>query len=145
MGSNLVDLVGVCVCEDGVSSTGGSMGRLAMVLDSVAADELGAGEDFEGDIERARSKRVRLVSPVSNHYCLPISLNVKYAPDSPALRACRSFRPCRISSSTLRIRSSSSLSRRSFKLAIRARNWSTDSASSAAVLIMGDFAAGCKK
>ena len=53
------------------------MGRLAMFLDSVAADELGAGEDFEGDIDRARSKRVRLVSPVPNYHLCSCILECK--------------------------------------------------------------------
>jgi hypothetical protein len=70
-GSILGDRVGVCICEGGVNSTGGSIGRLAIVLDSVVADELGAGEDFEGDIDRALSKRARLVSPVSKLSCVP--------------------------------------------------------------------------
>lgn len=65
--------MGVCVCEGGVNSTGGSIGRLAMVLGSIVADELGAGDDFEGDIDRARSGRVTLVSPVPNRRVFPNS------------------------------------------------------------------------
>ena len=42
-----------------------------MALGSLVADELGAGEDFEGDIDRARSKRVRLVSPIPNLHVFP--------------------------------------------------------------------------
>lgn len=48
----------------------------------------------------------------------------------PALLACLSRRPCSISSSNFLVRSSSSLSRLSFRLAILSRNASTDSASS---------------
>lgn len=65
-GSIFGDRVVVCICKGGVNSTGGSMGRLAIVLDSIEADALGAGEDLEGDIDRALSGRARLVSPVSN-------------------------------------------------------------------------------
>ena len=71
MGSIPRKRVGVCVCEGGVNSTGGSIGRLVMALGSLVADELGAGEDFEGDIDRARSKRVRLVSPIPNLHVFP--------------------------------------------------------------------------
>lgn len=69
--SILGDRVGVCVCEGGVKSTGGSMGRLVVALVSVVADELGAGEDFDGDMDRARSGRVRLVSPIPNLHVFP--------------------------------------------------------------------------
>ena len=55
----------------------------------------------------------------------------------PALLACRSFLACIISSSVLRLRSSSWLSFFSLKLAILARNWSTDSAPSLLALISG--------
>lgn len=71
MGSIPRERVGVRVCEGGVNSTGGSIGRLVMALGSFVADKLGAGEGFEGDIERARSKRVGLVSPISNLHVFP--------------------------------------------------------------------------
>ena len=56
----------------------------------------------------------------------------------PALLACRSFLACSISSSVLRLRSASWLSFFSLRLAILARNWSTDSAPSLLALI-SDF------
>jgi hypothetical protein len=71
VGSILGDRVGVCVCEGGVKSTGGSMGRLLMALSSVVAVVLGVGEDFDGDIDRARSERVKLISPVRNLHVFP--------------------------------------------------------------------------
>jgi hypothetical protein len=37
-----------------------------MALGSSVANERGAGENFEGDMDLARSKRVRLVSPIPN-------------------------------------------------------------------------------
>lgn len=71
VGSILGDRVGVCVCEGGVNSTGGSTGRLLMALGSVVVDVLSAGEDFDGEMDRARSARVRLVSPFPNLHVFP--------------------------------------------------------------------------
>lgn len=56
--------------------------------------------------------------------------------NTPARLACRSFRACIISCSFLRSCSASSLPRFSLRLAMRARNWSTDSDASVDALIL---------
>ena len=65
-------------------------------------------------------------------------INGQIMVDIPALLACRSFLACIISSSVLRLRSASWPSFFSLRLAILARNWSTDSAPSLLAL-MSDF------
>lgn len=58
---------------------------------------------------------------------------------SPSRLACRSCLPFKISSSICRVRATLSSSRTSFRLAIRARNWSTDSEPSLLALMLAEL------
>ena len=118
---------------EGLRSTGGSMCWLEVVFVGVLAKEalLGVVGSFDGDNDRARSSvHVNKSGPICNR-----AVNTGHDA-SPALRACRSLRPCAISSSNLRVRSSSSLSRLIFRLAIRSRKSSTVSEPSLGVAIV---------
>lgn len=85
-------------------------------------------DSFDGESDLARSDaRVNKSGPIFN--CARNTGNEA----SPALRACLSRRPCTISSSSLRVRSSSSLSRLILRLAMRSRKSSTVSEESVGV------------
>src|SRR5262249_51442380 len=105
----------------GVRATGGSIPWLDFEVPSPTGGSEGVGPVFEGESDRARSAA-----------CQHCNFGVQWIEDLfevdiPALRACLSFLAWSISFSALLARSASSWPCLEFKLAIRARNWSTDS------------------
>ncbi len=108
---------------------------LEAVFVGVLAKEvlLGVLGSFDGDSDLARSgAHVNKSGPICN-----CAVNTGHDA-SPARRACLSLRPWAISSSNLRVRSSSSLSRFIFRLAMRSRKSSTVSEPSSGVAITGE-------
>lgn len=106
-----------------------------------------AGEDFVGEMDRARSASAKVLSagcfPFQGQDDLSHRAHVQESDSIPARRACRSARPCRISSSSLLLRSSSSWSRLSPNSLMRWRKSLTSSELSPGAGWV-DMMAGCQ-
>lgn len=121
-----------CLCAEGLNSTGGFMAKSVDDFEGVVVANTLAGPVLEGDIERALSTYGTYRQSTSS----PKLLTWNTTGNSPRRLACLSCLPLRISSSIWRVRATSSSSRPSFRFAIRARNWSTDSEPSLLALMV---------
>ena len=101
----LSDAVSRCDSGCGVGSIAGDI-LLSWKVDTLETVGVFAGDDLVGDIDLARSGIWQ--SACCTCFWTRHSGVLQIDNPIPALRACRSFRPCRISSSSFLVRSSSS-------------------------------------